>query len=192
MLTIDWAQFTKHGLRLKGKKSSMTVGVFDGIHRGHQALIEKVTTHAKKNGYMPVIITFRSNFKTGETSGGIYTFKEKIKKFKQMGVKITVVIDFTESFSRMTGIEFLQLLLKHGNVGFFAVGSNFRCGYQLDTDAAAIQKFFTTQRIPVEIAPEVMEENLPISSSRIRVAIAQGNLTLAEKMLGRTLKPPFN
>ena len=169
----------------------MTVGVFDGVHRGHRTLIETIVAHNGKQetGFVPVIVTFRSSHKTGKPAKNIQTFEEKIKTFEQMGIQITVVIEFTESFRRMTGVEFLQLLLKHGNVGFFAVGGNFRCGYQLDTDAPAIQKFFTTQGIPAEIVPEVMEDNLPISSSRIRAAISQGNLALAEKMLGRQLSP---
>ena len=167
----------------------MTVGVFDGIHRGHQALIKTIVAHNEchKTDLVPVVITFCSNKKKEKPANDIQTFEEKIKIFEELGVKITVVIDFTESFSRMTGVEFLQLLQKHGNVGFFAVGSNFRCGYQLDTDAAAIQKFFTEQGISAKVVQMVMEDNLPISSSRIRTAITEGNLTLAEKMLGRQL-----
>ena len=186
MLVIDWAQFLESGLPLGEKLSSMTVGVFDGVHRGHQALIERVVSH-NSHDHVPVVITFRQNHKTEERKSGIQTFRQKTEALESLGIKITIAIDFTESFRRMAGIEFLEILIKHGNIGFFAVGNDFRCGYQLDTDASAIQSFFASRQIPVEIVPEVMEDGLPISSSRIRSAITAGDLSLAEKMLGRPL-----
>jgi len=182
MLVIDWPHFLKNGLQLGEKQSSMTVGVFDGVHRGHQALIERVVSHNTEN--VPVVITFRQNHKKSEHTRNIQTFRQKTEVLESMGVKITVVIEFTEAFRHMAGIEFLEILLKHGNIGFFAVGNDFRCGYQLDTDAAAIQNFFASRGIPAEIVPEVMEGGLPISSSRIRAAIANGDLSLAERMMG--------
>jgi len=198
MQVIDWARFLESGLPLGEKLSSMTVGVFDGVHLGHRLLIERVVSHnlpdhcqaapglgVVRRDYAPVVITFRQNHKTEET-GSLQTFHQKIEVLESLGVKITLAIDFTETFRRMSGIEFLEILLKHGNIGFFAVGSSFRCGYQLDTDAAAIQNFFAARGIPAEIVPEVMEGGLPISSSRIRSAIAGGDLSLAEKMLGRS------
>jgi len=184
MQVIEWRQFLKDGLPCGEKLSSITIGVFDGVHRGHRSLIEKIVSHNADN--VPVVITFRQNHKGEKHSQkNIQTFRQKIAIFESLGVKITLVIDFTESFMRMPGIEFLEILLKHGKPGFLAVGSGFRCGHRLDTDAEAIQKFFTSHNIPVEIVPEVMEGNLPISSSRIRDAIASGDLSLAEKMLGR-------
>jgi riboflavin kinase/FMN adenylyltransferase len=84
----------------------------------------------------------------------------------------------------MAGIEFLEILLKHGGIGFLVVGNNFRCGYRLDTKADEIQRFFASHNIPVKIVPEVMENSLPISSSRIRSAIISGDLSRAQAMLG--------
>jgi len=185
MQVIEWQKFLEDGLPNKEKLSSMTIGVFDGVHRGHRSLIEKIVAHNTNN--VPVVITFRQNHKKSKHTPDIQTFHQKIEILEQLGVKITLAIDFTDSFRRMGGIEFLEVLLKRGNIGFFAVGSDFRCGYKLDTDAAAIQEFFTSRNIPVEIVPEVLEGGLPISSSRIRAAIANGDLALAEKMLGRPL-----
>ena len=201
MQVIEWTRFLKDGLPHKEKLSSITIGVFDGVHLGHQSLIEKIVSHNVDN--VPVVITFRQNHKIEKhtqnnreptefpNKSNIQSLRQKTAVLESLGVKITVVIDFTESFMRMPGIEFLEILLKHGRVGFLAVGNSFRCGYRLDTDAATIQKFFASRNIPVEIVPEVMEGGLPISSSRIRDAIASGNLPLAEKMLGRLLQPDF-
>jgi len=182
MLVIDWAHFLESGLPLGGKFSSMTVGVFDGVHRGHRELIGKVVSHSREN--VPVVITFRENHKTREHADDIQTFQQKLDVFESLSIQITLAIDFSESFRRMSGLEFLELLFKHGKIGFFAIGSNFRCGYKLDTDAAAIRDFFASRSIPAEIVPEVLENGLPISSSRIRAAIASGDFSLAERMLG--------
>jgi len=187
-MLVEWAEFTDKGipgLPAGEKKASVTIGVFDGVHRGHRALIERVVSHNAEN--TPVVITFRENHKSGKQADNIQTFGEKTAMLESLGVKIILVIDFTESFKRMAGINFFEILTNRCDIGFFAVGSAFRCGYQLDTDAEAIQKFFALRGIPAEITPEVLEDSLPISSSRIRAAIAAGDIKLAEKMLGRPL-----
>ena len=194
-MLVEWSQFIKEGLpglpSMPGlptgeKKASVTIGVFDGVHRGHRALIERVVSHNAEN--VPVVITFRENHKTtGNEPKDIQTFEQRLTLFEKLGVQITIVVDFNEAFRKMPGIDFFEILSKRCNIGFFAVGSAFRCGYQLDTDAAAIQKFFASRGIPVEIIPEVMEDSMPISSSRIRAAIAAGDIRLAEAMLGRPL-----
>jgi len=193
MKVIEWFEFLESGLSFGEKLSSMTVGVFDGVHRGHQYLIERIVSH--NADYKPVVVTFRGQGigVRGQGSGDreqieIQSFRERLLLFEKLGIQAAVVIDFTEEFKQMPGIEFLKILLKYGNIGFFSVGNNFRCGNQLDTDANAIQNFFASCYIPVEIVPEVMEGSLPVSSSRIRASIAAGDLTLTQVMLGRPFK----
>ena len=190
MNIINWDQFIKTGLALTAqmkhcanRKSSMTVGVFDGVHLGHQALLRQVVLH--NAGYVPVVVTFRQNPKANNGQKDILNFKQRLEMLENIGIQIAVVIDFTEDFKRMPGAEFLEILLRLGNPGFFTVGSNFRCGYKLDTNAEKIKSFFASCNIPAEIIPEVMEGSSPISSSRIRTAIAAGDMQLAEKMLNR-------
>jgi len=202
MKVIGWMDFIKNGLPLEGKKTSMTVGVFDGVHRGHQTLIRQVVSH--NVNYIPAVVTFRQS--ADKTIPGfsaqrnIQSFQERLAVFESLGIKITIVVDFTEEFMQMPGIEFLEVLAENGSVGFFAVGNNFRCGCRLDTSAETIKIFFVSRNIPVEIVPEVCypaaglpadglsadeEKSLPISSSRIRTAIAAGDILLAQAMLGR-------
>jgi len=189
MRIIEWPQFLENGLNLKDELTSMTIGIFDGVHLGHQALIKRIVSYKANN--VPAVVTFRQNHKTG--SKDIQSFQERLDMLKKLGIKITIVIDFTDEFRQIPGAEFLNLLLKHGSADFFAVGSDFRCGYQLDTDAKAVKNFFASHKIPVEIVPELchpmdgLKSSLPISSSRIRAAIAAGDIALAEKMLGYTI-----
>lgn len=183
MKIIKWDEFIENGLPLEdGQKVSVTVGVFDGVHKGHKALIERVVAHNKDN--VPVAVTFREPaYKNERAPFIIQSFEERAAALEVLGIKILIVIDFTEEFGSIPGLDFLEILLTHTNINFFAVGANFRCGCGLDTDAVSIKKFFTEKGICAEIIPEVVYNGEPISSSRIREALAEGDLDLAEAMM---------
>jgi len=193
MQIIEWQDFIKKNISSDKKPVSMTIGIFDGVHRGHQVLIKRIVSYNTE--FTPAVVTFRQNPKTmsneqlavSNEQCDIQTFQQRLAMFEKIGVQIVIVIDFSEEFKQMRGAEFLQILLDHVNIGFFAVGSDFRCGYQLDTDAEVIKKFFNSYNIPTEIIPQVTEDSLPISSSRIRAAIAAGELTLVKLMLGHDI-----
>jgi riboflavin kinase/FMN adenylyltransferase len=189
MLVIEWPQFLEETLPPEGRPSAITVGVFDGVHRGHKALIERVVS--QKEHAVPVVVSFRQSYnkkKTGdgwEYPGDILTTRQKMAVFENLGVYITIIIEFSESFRRTSGADFLRILQEHGKMNFMAVGSNFRCGYQLDTGAAVIQKLNAALDIQTCVLQPLMEGSRPISSSHIRSAIAGGRLKEANVMLGR-------
>jgi len=189
MLVIEWSQFFEEALPLGGKPSAITVGVFDGVHRGHKALIEQVVSQRKHA--VPAVVCFRQsqhkekNRDGREYPGDILTMRQKMAVFESLGVSVTIIIDFSEPLMRMSGADFLRILQEHGKMAFMAVGSNFRCGYQLDTDAQKIKKINAGMDIQTRIVEPLAEGGQPISSSQIRAAIAQGNLKEAEAMLGR-------
>ena len=192
MQIIEWPRFLEGTLPLKENPSAITVGVFDGVHRGHRALIEHVVSHKEcaVPAAVPIVITFiQSHHKKARSDrkypGDIVSFRQKMAIFESLGVSLTIAIDFSESFRRMGGQEFLRILGEHCNMGFMAVGSNFRCGYQLDTDAQMIQEFNARWGIPTCIVQPLTEGSEPISSSQIRTAISQGKLSEAAAMLGR-------
>jgi len=196
MQLIEWPQFFEKTLSPQcdsfaeifpaGNSSAVTVGIFDGVHLGHKALIEQVVSH---NGTVPVVVTFRQSHhkkaRGREHSGDILSFFQKMFVFENLGVSITIVIDFSDSFRHMSGAEFLRILSEHCGMSFMAVGSNFRCGYRLDTDAQAILEFNDKLGIKTSIVQPLTEAGVPVSSSRIRAAIAGGRLRDAEVMLGR-------
>ena len=189
MQVIEWPQFLEETSPLKGKPFAVTVGIFDGVHRGHKALIEAIVS--QKERAVPVVITFRQGRYKKAIGGGkdypgdILSFRQKIAIFESLGITLTIVVEFSESFRRMRGTEFLRILSEHGNMIFMAVGSNFRCGYRLDTDALAIQEFNSRLNIQTRIMQPFTEDGKPISSSQIRDAITCGRLREAATMLGR-------
>jgi len=196
MQIIEWPRFLEETLPLKGNPSAVTIGVFDGVHRGHRALIDQVVAQGKcadaavDTATVPVVMTFiQSHHKRARSDrkypGDIVSFRQKMAIFESLGVSITIVIEFTESFRRMSGLEFLRILHEHGNMSYMAVGGDFRCGYHLDTDAPAIQAFNARRNIPTCIVQPLTEGGQPISSSQIRAAICRGELGEAAAMLAR-------
>jgi riboflavin kinase/FMN adenylyltransferase len=167
--------------------TAMTIGVFDGVHRGHQALIGKVLREAPP-GAVPTVVTFKQNpkqvLRPAEYQGDIVTPERKMIIFESLGVELVILIDFSREFSKIDGKDFIGRLQSRGRLVFLAVGVNFRCGRGLDTGAAEIQALYP----PAEVVSPVMEGGLPISSSRIREAVSRGSLEQAAALLGRRVE----
>ena len=179
MKIIEWNEFAERGLQGSG---AFTIGVFDGVHRGHQALIKAIVEYGK--GTTPIVITFRVNHKN-DVKNQLLGFEQKIEIFENLGVKLCVAADLNNSFKHIGGEVFFNILREKGKMRFLAVGKNFRCGYKLDTDAEQIKRINDSAGIETFIMEPVMEGSLPVSSSRIRKAVSEGRLEEAAKLLGR-------
>jgi riboflavin kinase/FMN adenylyltransferase len=135
------------------------------------------------------VVTFKENPKwrisPREYGGDLFSLEQKLSAFEGLGVERVILIDFTENFSKIEGKDFIGLLDDHGRPSFMALGANFRCGHGQDTGAASIVEINRRRGIETEIVPQVMEGGEPVSSSRIRRAISQGDLALAFRLLGR-------
>ncbi|MDR1374581.1 MAG: riboflavin biosynthesis protein RibF [Treponema sp.] len=183
MQLIDWSRFTAGAENLfSGTGSAMTIGVFDGVHCGHQALIGRITGR----GLQPVIVTFTGTpkFFRHDWEGEIYSLDRKLASFDQLGAVLTILIDFSPNFSKLSGRDFIRILRERGRLRFLAVGGNFRCGYRLDTDAVAIGAM-NSEELQTEVLSPVFSGGSPVSSSRIRAALGAGDLAAAAELLGR-------
>jgi FAD synthase len=123
-------------------------------------------------------------------AGDIIPLGQKLRIFETFGVQFTVLIDFSEKFSTINGRDFIDLLLDKP-VKLIAVGWNFRCGYKLDTGAEEIRSLAEARGVEAWIAPPVMDGGEPVSSSRIRRALAGGRRAEAERLLGRPVDNPL-
>jgi riboflavin kinase/FMN adenylyltransferase len=176
---------------IDGTPAAISIGVFDGVHRGHQALIERVTSRGASLGLAPWVATFRQHPRRvlgGNYQGDIYSLEQKLEILESLGIYGALLIDFSGNFSKLGGRAFVGELKKRLNPVFLAVGSNFRCGYRLDTDAAALRSITGGEGIRTEILHPVPEGRHPASSSRIRAAIGAGDLAQAALLLGRRLR----
>jgi len=188
MRVISWEEYTDTHSPLPAAPLAVTVGVFDGVHRGHQTLIQQICNPPLiPHSHTPTVITFRQNplqiLKPDAFTADIMTLEQKLRVLEVLGVQLTVLIDFSQEFSKINGRDFIDLLLSRP-VQLIALGRNFRCGYRLDTGAEEIRSLAGARGVEVWIAPPVMDEGQPISSSRIRQALADGRQAEAERLLG--------
>jgi riboflavin kinase/FMN adenylyltransferase len=170
---------------------ALSIGVFDGVHRGHQKLIEKVRDYAARYGAQGGIITFIRNpsrvLYPARYPGDIYSLPQKLKTLEELGLGFTVLIDFSGDFSNIMGSEFVALI-GLGRVGYLALGANFRCGRRLDTDGRAIRELAAPFGTLTELVSQVREGGVPVSSSRIRQALLAGDIAGASALLGRPFR----
>ncbi|MDR1253053.1 MAG: FAD synthetase family protein [Treponema sp.] len=185
MRIIEWEDFIAQRPGPADKGLAMSIGVFDGVHRGHQALIERICS----GPYLPTVITFKQNplriLKPRRYVGDIFSLAQKLRAFELLGVRQVILIDFSENFSIIRGGDFIDLLVKVCPLRFLALGRDFRCGRRLDTGVREIREQAGALGIETWAVAPVMEGERRISSSRIRQAISDGALEEAEKLLGR-------
>ncbi|MDR0410583.1 MAG: FAD synthetase family protein [Treponema sp.] len=180
MEILNWDDFIANEER---KSFAAVIGVLDGVHRGHQALIKRIVNREEKS----TVITFRQNPKRAlscQDGQDITSLEEKLDIFEKMGVMRVILIDFSENFSRIEGRTFIETLLDRG-LSFLAIGENFRCGRQRDIGAKDIRRVAAERGVETDIVRPVLLDGRRISSSMIREAIIQGDFALASIALGR-------
>jgi riboflavin kinase/FMN adenylyltransferase len=183
MYVVNWDELPA-AVQGEDRQTALTIGVFDGVHRGHRALIEKIT--AKAPELLPAVITFRSSSMMVKSAPGpILNHEEKLALFETLGVALCTVVDFSPEFATLEGQEFFSLVRRFLRPAYIAVGWNFHCGHGRATDAQMFGRLGQKYGVEVEITPPVMENGRPVSSSRIREALTAGNRDEAALLLGR-------
>jgi riboflavin kinase/FMN adenylyltransferase len=181
---LSWQDFTA---RRSPIPWSVTIGAFDGVHRGHQKLIGAVRT--REPDARSAVITFRENpkriLRPQTYWGSISSLEQRLEAIEACGVQSCILIDFSENFGTLSGALFLASLEAAG-VGFIYVGPNFRCGHRMDTNAQELVHLAASLGMKASIIEPELYAGHPISSSRIRNAVLEGKLAEAAAMLGRT------
>lgn len=176
------------------KKTGISIGSFDGLHKGHRILLNKLIEECKNNKLNSGVLTFKRplpSIKHKENySGDISTLNQRLKLFEQMGIDFVILVDFDESFSSMLGADFLNILINVCNMDLLAEGIDFKCGFKGATDIQAIKYFVEKNKIKsVFVNPvyfkEGTDEEERISSSFIRQMIQKGFFTTVNELLER-------
>jgi riboflavin kinase/FMN adenylyltransferase len=166
--------------------AAITIGVFDGIHVGHRRLLAGITSDPR---HLPVVVTFQRHpaeiLATGTFPGFIMSLSQKRHLLREAGIGLSVLIDFSLEFSRVSGSEFLGTLVDSFALERAVIGHDFRCGHRMSMDAQAVASFLARHGVAVEIVPPVEDAGGIISSTRVRKAIAAGEFAEAWRMLGR-------
>ncbi len=172
-----------------GTGSAVTIGGFDGPHKGHCCLFDKVLEYKKNHdGMCAGVITFskspRSFKDHGKFSGDLTTTGIKCSFLEACGFDFCIMIDFSYDFSRIKGNDFLNMIRKFCSMQFLTVGSDFRCGHNLDTGVAELSDYMTSNGLEFQVLDAVLAGNQRISSSLIRKAVSEGSIDYANELLG--------
>lgn len=174
----------------KAQKAVVLIGNFDGLHRGHQTLIETGQKLAEQNNVPLAIMSFnphpRRFFDTKLAPFSITTDNQKKRLMEQFGINVWFHLPFDQSFSSLSPKSFMDDVLKNGvNPSHVIVGHDFRFGQKRAGDAMALQNHGQDNDYDVTIHDAVKtDENYVISSTMIREAIREGEMNRANKWLG--------
>jgi riboflavin kinase/FMN adenylyltransferase len=170
--------------------SAVTIGIFDGVHKGHQAILKKAVKEARRCGLKSVVITFDPHpVKVLHPAVGIpllMSLKHRVRLIKKMGVDKCLVVKFTKEFSRLGPEDFIKrILIDKINLKVLVTGGNFLFGFREKGCVKLLKKLSGKYHFKFYSVPPLKINKNFISSTRIRKAIDGGDLSLAEKLLGR-------
>ena len=161
-----------------------TIGVFDGVHRGHRLLFEQLQSLAHAEGLQPVIYTFRQHpleVLRGQAPAMLTTLEERVAMLRQFAE--VRLLDFRE-VQHLTAEDFMHRLHDEDGVQTLLMGYDHRFGSDRLTDFADYQRLAARVGLQIHHATECLDEGLPVSSSRIRKLIEQGQIEDANRLLG--------
>lgn len=165
------------------------LGNFDGIHKGHQALIKQAIKEAKAKGLPSMLITFHPSpavFFKGKRMITLTSFREKWLRLKALGLDYVVLLPFNQALSKLTPEEFIRHILQNYlKLQGLWVGENFRFGHARQGCAGDLQKI---QALNCKILPLKQEHHNIISSTAIRALLKAGRVGEASQLLGYTYR----
>ncbi len=174
---------------IPGLPAVVTIGVFDGVHRGHQALIGQVVERARTLGGESVVVTFhphpRAVLRPDVPTYALTSLSERLRLISELGVDTIATVEFTRELSLLSAEEFLDLLQKHVNLRELWVGEDFALGHHRSGTVARLSELGAGRNFIVHAVAAVGAGGDSISSSRVRELITAGDVEQAARLLGR-------
>lgn len=186
MKTIHAANELGNGSR----KVCLAIGVFDGVHLGHQQIIRQTVADARQHDAVALVVTFDRHpsviVAPDRVPPQIFSRSQKLRTIKALGADALLEISFDQDFSRKSGEEFIRQLARDlGTIHSLCVGANFVFGRQRSGDVTLLKTLGSELHFHVHGHAAVSLDGELVSSTRIREAIRAGNLDAASQMLGR-------
>jgi riboflavin kinase / FMN adenylyltransferase len=171
-------------------RTVVTIGVFDGVHRGHQEIIGYAVKRARDLDMESVVVTFDPHpsevVRPGSHPAVLTSPVRKAELIEELGADVLCVIPFTQEFSRLPAEEFAHdVLVEHLHAAVVVVGENFRFGYRAQGDVELLTRLGRTFGYAVESAPLVSVDDVVFSSTYIRACVDAGDVRAAAAALGR-------
>ena len=165
----------------------VALGMFDGVHLGHRALMTRLLEEAERLGVAPCVYTFSNH--PLEVLGGsvrmLSTVRERNKLLRTLGAQEVVSVPFTRELAALGTEQFVDLLMEQWDVRALVVGYNYTCGDHGTGTPETLAKIGERRGFTVSVVEPVMYEGLPVSSTRIRETIERGDVSLGADLLAR-------
>lgn len=168
----------------------LAIGNFDGVHLGHAALARRLVAVSRTVGLAPTILSFephpREYFAPESAPARLTTLREKLELLTELGVEQAMICRFDKAFALLSAEEFVELVLVRAlKLQHLIIGDDFRFGRGRTGDFALLKAAGQQHGFTVEAMQSVTVDGLRVSSSAVRQALADGNMTQAAQLLGR-------
>ncbi|UXZ09403.1 bifunctional riboflavin kinase/FAD synthetase [Clostridium perfringens] len=171
------------------KSTYVALGSFDGIHKGHLALINKSNELSRKNDSLSMVYTFKNHPRKFINKEGapklLVTLHEKIRILEDLNVDLSSFVEFNKKFMELEPEEFIENLIKNYNVRGIVVGFNYRFGHKNKGDVKLLKELCDLKGLELYVIEPFTYKSEVVSSTRIRKALSEGELEDANNMLGR-------
>ena len=168
---------------------ALTIGNFDGVHLGHQALLKQLREAAQSRGLPVAVVVFephpREFFTPQQAPTRLTSMREKLELFAALGVDRVHVCRFNSRFAHMSATNFIHALHEEVAAKFVLIGDDFRFGSGRSGDFALMEKIGAQHGFKVQAMHSVLHNGIRISSTAVRVALAEGKMEVAQRYLGR-------
>jgi riboflavin kinase/FMN adenylyltransferase len=167
----------------------VTIGTFDGVHFGHQKIIEKLVKEAKKSNKKSVVLTFfphpRMVLQKDASLKLINTIEERAALLEKTGLDYLIIHPFSKEFSRMSALEFVRdILVNQLNISKLIIGYDHHFGKNREGDITQLTEYSHVYNFKVEEIPAQDIDTVSVSSTKVRRALVAGNLKTANNYLG--------
>lgn len=173
----------------ESRRTHVTIGNFDGVHLGHQALIAQLTREARAAGASSTLLTFEPHTASvlqDHRVPVLTNLPHRLMLFERMGLDQVVVIPFSMETARLTPEEFLETyLFEPFRVEKLLIGYDFALGRNRSGTAEVLERFSKTHDFGFEVFGVISQDDITVSSSNIRQALLDGDFARAESLLGR-------
>ena len=168
---------------------ALTIGNFDGVHLGHQALLNELRAAAQARGLQTAVVIFephpREFFTPQQAPTRLTSLREKLELFDSIGIDRVHVCRFNARFAQISAAGFIHALHEKLSARFVLIGDDFRFGSGRAGDFALMEKIGSQHGFAVRAVRSVLHNGVRISSTAVRAALAEGNTRMAQSYLGR-------
>ncbi len=168
---------------------ALTIGNFDGVHRGHEALLHQLRQAAQARGLATAVMVFephpREFFTPDQAPTRLTSLREKLERFAALGVDRVHVCRFNRGFAQTPAADFMLALHEKLAAKFVLIGDDFRFGSGRSGDFALMEKIGGQCGFDVQAMNSVLDDGVRVSSTAVRAALEQGRLDVARRYLGR-------